>query len=153
MFSLTSCFLFSWNKNTENLWYIDFLSFVFLDLLKITFIVTTISFYPKWDFCSQLKTLIIFIFWLFPVFIFTENVFRNPTKHIFITVFCFHENANRKQPNQTPLSYWIWNVMFLVILFFQPLIVTSLIFPPKLKVFKQNSYFLNPILTWLLKLI
>lgn len=40
-----------------------------------------------------------------------------------------------------------------MILFFQPLIVTSLIFPPKLKVFKQNSYFLNPILTWLLKLI
>jgi len=31
--------------------------FVFLNLLKITFIVTTISFYPKWDFCSQLKTL------------------------------------------------------------------------------------------------
>jgi len=31
--------------------------FVFLDLLKITFIVTIISFYPKWCFCSQLKTL------------------------------------------------------------------------------------------------
>ena len=30
--------------------------FAFLDLFKITFIVTRISFYPKWDFCFQLKT-------------------------------------------------------------------------------------------------
>ena len=31
--------------------------FVFLDLFKITLIVTTISFYPKWSLYSQLKTL------------------------------------------------------------------------------------------------
>jgi len=31
--------------------------FIFLNLLKITFIVTTISFYPKWDLCFQLKVL------------------------------------------------------------------------------------------------
>ena len=67
--------------------------FVFLDLFKIIFIVTVILFYPKWGFCSQLKTLktrmYCFHFLVVSCFHFHENVFRNLTKHIFITIFCF----------------------------------------------------------------
>jgi len=50
---LTSCFLFSRNKNTENAFSKEN---IFLDLLKITFIVNAFSFYPKWDSWFQLKT-------------------------------------------------------------------------------------------------
>jgi len=44
MFDLTSHFLLSRNKNTENAFSKEN---VFLDLLKITFFATTFSFYPK----------------------------------------------------------------------------------------------------------
>jgi len=50
---------------------------------------------------TENEIFIVFILWLFPVFIFTENVFRNSTKHIFITVFYLSGNENKKQPNQT----------------------------------------------------
>jgi len=44
IFGLISCFLLSRNKNTENVFS---KGNVFLDLLKITFLVTAFSFYPK----------------------------------------------------------------------------------------------------------
>jgi len=44
MFGLIFCFLLSRNKNTENVFS---KGNVFLDLLKITFIATVFSFYPK----------------------------------------------------------------------------------------------------------
>jgi len=44
MFGLTSCFLLSRNKNTENVFSKEN---VFLDLLKILFLVPLFSFYPK----------------------------------------------------------------------------------------------------------
>jgi len=44
MFGLTSCFLLSRNKNTENTFIKEN---VFLDLLKITFLAPAFSFYPK----------------------------------------------------------------------------------------------------------
>jgi len=54
MFGLTSCFLLSRNKNTEN----EFSNVnAFLDLLKITFLAIAFLFYPKWGFWFQLKTL------------------------------------------------------------------------------------------------
>ena len=91
MFDLTSCFLFLWNKNIKNVWYIDFLYFFIclkLHSLLLQFYFTRNEVFVfnwkhwKWGF-------IIFIFWLFLIFIFTENVFRNSTKHIFITIFLF----------------------------------------------------------------
>jgi len=55
--------------------------------------VTAFLFYSKWSSCFQLETLktrfYCFIFWLFPVFIFAENIFKNPTKRIFIIILCF----------------------------------------------------------------
>jgi len=54
MFGLTSCFLLSRNKNTENAFSKEN---VFLGLLQITFVVTAFSFYQKWDSWFQLKTL------------------------------------------------------------------------------------------------
>ena len=59
--------------------------FVFLDLLKITFIVTTISFYPKWGFCSQLKTLKTKIYYF---------------HFLFVSCFHFHSKCFQKS-NQT----------------------------------------------------
>jgi len=44
MFDLTSWFLLSINKNTENVFS---KGSVFLDLLKIAFLATVFSFYPK----------------------------------------------------------------------------------------------------------
>jgi len=44
MFDLTSCFPLSRNKNTKNVFS---KGKVFLDFLKITFLATTFSFYPK----------------------------------------------------------------------------------------------------------
>jgi len=44
MFGLTSCFLLSRNKNTENVFS---KGNVILDLLKTTFLATVFSFYPK----------------------------------------------------------------------------------------------------------
>jgi len=53
MFGLTFCFLLSRNKNTENAFS---KGNVFLDLLKITFLATAFSFYPKLGSWFQLKT-------------------------------------------------------------------------------------------------
>jgi len=44
MFGLTSCFLLSRNKNTENAFS---KGNIFLDLFKITFLAMAFSFYPK----------------------------------------------------------------------------------------------------------
>ena len=56
---------------------------------------------------SDLRSgILLFLFWLFSVFIFTENIFKNPTKHIFITIFCFQWKWKHKTvtPN-TPLVF------------------------------------------------
>jgi len=110
MFGLTSCFLLSRNKNIEN----AFLKGnVFLDLVKITLVVTAFSFYPKWDSWFQLKIVKTrfysfqflvrlgkYFHWkcfqksnqthfhhhfLFPVKMKTEN---NQIKHLLIYLYC-----------------------------------------------------------------
>ena len=81
MFSLTSCFLLSRNKNTENAFS---KGNIFLDLLKIAFIATAFS-------IENIENKIL----LFPVFDSFGKIFslkmknRNPTKHISITNFYF----------------------------------------------------------------
>ena len=69
MFGLTFCFLLSRNKNTENAFSTGN---VFLDLLKITFLATAFSFYPKWGFWFQLKMR----FYYFPFLVRLEKYFH-----------------------------------------------------------------------------
>jgi len=78
--------------------------FVFLDLLKITFIATAISFYPKWGFCSQLKTRIYcFHFLVVSCFHFHWNFFQKSNQTHFHYRFLFSvkmktENNQTKHP-------------------------------------------------------
>jgi len=80
--------------------------FVFLDLFKITFIVTAISFYPKWGFYSQLKTLKTRIYFSFSscfLFSFSLKCFQKFNQTHFYYRFLFSvkmktENNQTKHP-------------------------------------------------------
>ena len=74
MFGLTFCFLLSRNKNTKNMFSNEN---IFLDLLKITFLVTTFSFYPKWGSWFKLKTR----FYCFQFFVRFGKYFQWKWKH------------------------------------------------------------------------
>ena len=103
MFGLTSCFLLSRNKNTENMFSKEN---VFLDLLKIHSLSVRFHFtqneipdlnskHWKWDF-------IFFSFW----FIWKNISLKMKTEiqpNTFSSPFSiFSENKNKKQQNQTP---------------------------------------------------
>ena len=78
--------------------------FVFLYLLKITFIVTVISFYLRWGFCSQLKTRIYYFhFLVISCFHFHYKCFQKSNQTHFHHRFLFlvkmkTENNQTKHP-------------------------------------------------------
>jgi len=85
--------------------------FVFLDLLKITFIAT-ISFYPKWDFFSQLKTRIYYFHFLVVFcFYFHWKCFQKSNQTHFHHRFLFSVKM-KIENNQTkhPLRYFLIHV-------------------------------------------
>ena len=86
---MTSYFLLSRNKNIENV----FSKENILDLLKITFFCHHIFILPKMRFLVLTENIEneILLFTIFCSFekIFSENVLKNPTKRIFITIFYF----------------------------------------------------------------
>ena len=79
--------------------------FVFLDLLKIIFIVTVISFYPRWSFCSQkILKMRIYYFLVISCFHFYWKCFQKSKQIYFHHRFVFSvKNENKKQSNQTSL--------------------------------------------------
>ena len=95
-------FCFQKIKNTENAFS---KGNVFLDFLKITFLATTFSFYPKWGSRFHRKhwkwDFIVSHFWFVWKNIFTENKNRNSIKHIFITLLYFQWKWKQKitKPN------------------------------------------------------
>jgi len=100
MFSLTFYFLFSRNKNTENVFSKENL---FLDLLKITFLVTAFLFYPKRFLVSTENTeneiLLFLVFGSFEK-IFSLKMFLKIQPNAFSSPFFISsKNENRKQLN------------------------------------------------------
>jgi len=107
MFGLTTCFLFSRNKNTENAFSKEN---VFLDLLKITFL-PRIFILPKMRFLVSTENTENEIL-LFPVFgsfgkIFSLKMKTEIQSNTFTSPFFISsENENRKQANQTPHNFF-----------------------------------------------
>ena len=86
MFGFTSYFLFLKNKNIDNAFSREN---IFLNLFKITFIAISLIFI-----LSKMKKTLKMIFYYFQFLVhlrkyFHENIFKNLTKHIFITIFYF----------------------------------------------------------------
>jgi len=100
MFSLTSCFLLSRNKNTENVFS---KGNVFLDFLKLNSLPPCFHFTLN-EFLISTENEIL----LFPVFGLFEKIcslkmLSKIQPNAFSSPFSiFSKNENRKQPNQTP---------------------------------------------------
>ena len=105
MFGLTSCFLLSRNKNIEMRFQKEMYFYICLKLHSLPprfhFIQNEV---PSFNWKHWKRDFIIFSFWFVWENIFTENVFKNPTKHISITIFYFQWKWKQKtaKPN-TPL--------------------------------------------------
>ena len=95
---MISYFLFSWNKK-----YWKFMIYWLLVFLYFYICLKLYLLSPQFHFnqnevsvLNWKQKFIVFIFWLFHIYIFIENVFKNSIKYIFITIFYFQWKWKQK---------------------------------------------------------